>query len=95
MAQLKKMPVDELKIDKAFVLDLATNQDDRVMVKTLVSLAQNLGLTTVAEGVEDLATLEFLTEIGCTKAQGYYMTKALRADELIAWYQNFIRNGLT
>ena len=95
MAQLKKMPVDELKIDKAFVLDLAANQDDRVMVKTLVSLAQNLGLTTVAEGVEDLATLEFLTEIGCTKAQGYYMTKALRADELIAWYQNFIRNGLT
>ncbi|QHJ13308.1 putative signaling protein [Paraglaciecola mesophila] len=95
MAQLKKMPVDELKIDKAFVLDLATNQDDRVMVKTLVSLAQNLGLTTVAEGVEDLATLEFLTEIGCTKAQGYYMTKALRSDELVTWYQNFTRNGLT
>lgn len=94
MAQLKKMPVDELKIDKAFVLALATNQEDRVMVKTLVSLAQNLGLTTVAEGVEDQATLAFLREVGCTKAQGYYMTKALRADELISWYETFTEQEL-
>ena len=94
MAQLKKMPVDELKIDKAFVLDLAQNQEDRVMVKTLVSLAQNLGLTTVAEGVEDLATLEFLREVGCTKAQGYFLTKALPAEALTLWYENFSRNGL-
>ena len=83
MAQLKKMPVDELKIDKAFVLDLATNQDDKVMVKTLVSLAQNLGLQTVAEGVEDQASLEFLAEIGCSKAQGFYLSRPLPVASLI------------
>jgi diguanylate cyclase (GGDEF)-like protein len=89
MAQLKKMPVDELKIDKAFVLDLAHNTDDQIMVKTLVSLAQNLSLKTVAEGVEDLATLEFLREIGCTKAQGFYLSKALPAEQFNAWYEEF------
>ena len=89
MAQLKKMPVHELKIDKAFVLDLAKNQDDQVMVKTLVSLAQNLSLQTVAEGVEDLATLQFLQGINCTKAQGYYMSKALPAEQFAAWYHHF------
>ncbi|WP_235594727.1 putative bifunctional diguanylate cyclase/phosphodiesterase [Paraglaciecola hydrolytica] len=91
MAQLKKMPVHELKIDKAFVLDLANNKDDQIMVKTLVSLAQNLSLQTVAEGVEDLATLEFLQSINCTKAQGYYLSKALPAAQFETWYHNFHR----
>jgi diguanylate cyclase (GGDEF)-like protein len=89
MAQLKKMPVHELKIDKAFVLELANNQDDQIMVKTLVSLAQNLSLQTVAEGVEDLATLQFLQSINCTKAQGYYLSKALPAEQFELWYHNF------
>ncbi len=89
MAQLKKMPVQELKIDKAFVLDLAKNKDDQIMVKTLVSLAQNLSLQTVAEGVEDLATLQFLQSINCTKAQGYYLSKALPAEQFEVWYHNF------
>jgi diguanylate cyclase (GGDEF)-like protein len=86
MAQLKKMPVDELKIDKAFVLDLATNQEDQVMVKTLVTLAQNLGLRTVAEGVEDQEALDFLTHIGCTKAQGYYLSRPLPIDKFNEWH---------
>lgn len=90
MAQLKDMPVDELKIDKAFVLDLASNEADKVMVKTIVSLAQNLSMTTVAEGVEDLATLDYLREIGCTKAQGFYLTKALPAEKFEEWYRDFL-----
>jgi diguanylate cyclase (GGDEF)-like protein len=89
MAKLKKMPVNELKIDKAFVLDLASNKEDQIMVKTLVSLAQNLSLETVAEGVEDKATLDFLAEIGCTKAQGFYLSKALPATEFDLWYKKF------
>lgn len=89
MAQLKKMPVDELKIDKAFVLDLATNQDDQVMVRTLVTLAQNLGLKTVAEGVEDQESLQFLTEIGCSKAQGFYLSRPLPVDKFNQWLNQF------
>lgn len=90
MAQLKKMPVDELKIDKAFVLELAKNEDDQIMVKTLVSLAQNLGLKTVAEGVEDGEALNFLAKIGCTKAQGYYLSKPLPAEDFDQWLDAFI-----
>lgn len=89
MAQLKKMPVQELKIDKAFVLDLAKNEEDQVMVRTLVSLAQNLGLQTVAEGVEDVDALNFLGEIGCTKAQGYYLSRPLPADQFQPWLEKF------
>lgn len=92
MAQLKKMPVDELKIDKAFVLDLAKSEDDKIMVRTLMSLAQNLGLKTVAEGVEDGDTLNFLQEVGCTKAQGFYMSRPLPADKFSEWLVSFDAN---
>lgn len=89
MAQLKKMPVDELKIDKAFVLDLASNKEDQVMVKTLVSLAQNLGLQTVAEGVEDANSLAYLAQIGCTKAQGFYLSRPLPAEKFDQWFNQY------
>lgn len=85
MAQLKKMPVNELKIDKAFVLELAKSEDDKIMVRTLMSLAQNLGLKTVAEGVEDAATLNFLKDIGCTKAQGFHLSRPLPAEQFNEW----------
>jgi len=90
MAQLKKMPVDELKIDMNFVLGLAKNPDDKVMVKTLISLANNLGLTTVAEGVEDEASLDFLSQHGCTKAQGYFISKPLPVTSFNIWYADFL-----
>ncbi|WP_428982877.1 putative bifunctional diguanylate cyclase/phosphodiesterase [Paraglaciecola aquimarina] len=93
MAQLKKMPVHELKIDKAFVLDLASNKEDQVMVKTLISLAANLGLKTVAEGVEDIESLKLLNAFGCTKAQGFYLSKALPADQFNQWYETFNQNS--
>lgn len=91
MEQLKKMPVDELKIDKAFVLDVANNTDDQIMVKTMVSLAQNLSLTTVAEGVEDKESLDFLASIGCTKAQGFYLSKPVPAAQFDEWHENFMQ----
>ncbi len=94
MAMLKKMPVHELKIDKAFVLDLATNQEDQAMVKMLIMLARNLGLSTVAEGVEDAKTLALLSAYGCTKAQGFYLTKALPVDSFNQWYDSFSNEKL-
>lgn len=92
MAQLKKMPVDELKIDKAFVLDLANNEDDQVMVRTLLSLAQNLNLNTVAEGVEDATSLQLLGEMGCTKAQGFYLSRPLSASDFTTWLTEYEDN---
>ncbi|WP_231730952.1 putative bifunctional diguanylate cyclase/phosphodiesterase [Lacimicrobium alkaliphilum] len=89
MAQLKKMPVHELKIDKAFVLDLATNSEDQVMVNTLLGLARHLGLKTVAEGVEDATSLAFLKQAGCHKAQGFYMSKPLPAAQFSDWLKQY------
>lgn len=93
MAQLKKMPVAELKIDKAFVLELASNTDDQVMVKTMISLAENLSLQTVAEGVEDQETLEFLTSNGCTKAQGFYMSRPIPSSKFDQWHEEFLEKN--
>ena len=95
MAQLKKMPVDELKIDKAFVLELATNMDDQIMVKTLISLANNLGLKTVAEGVEDEPSLAILKQNNCTKAQGFYLSKPLPANSFLDWLNQFDQQNMT
>lgn len=94
MAQLKDMPVHELKIDKAFVLNLANNKDDQIMVKTMVSLAQNLSLKTVAEGVEDPQSLAILSDIGCTKAQGFYLSKPLPEVQFNAWLDSFNNDNI-
>ena len=85
MAQLKQMPVCELKIDKAFVQGLASNRDDQVMVRTLITLADNLSLDTVAEGVEDEESLRILREMGCSFAQGYHLSRPVPAADLDTW----------
>jgi EAL domain-containing protein (putative c-di-GMP-specific phosphodiesterase class I) len=87
MAQLKKMPVDEIKIDKAFVLELATNEEDQVMVKTLVALAKNLGLSTVAEGVENEDSVVLLRDMGCSTAQGFHLSRPLPAKDITQWLE--------
>lgn len=85
MAQLKKMPVSELKIDKSFVLDLATNKDDEVIVKSTADLAHNLGLSVVAEGVEDANSLQKLKENKIEFAQGYFIAKPMAPDKFDEW----------
>lgn len=80
LAQLKQLPVHELKIDKSFVQDLATDEEDRTIVRSTIELAHNIGLSVVAEGVEDEATLNQLIEWGCNYMQGYFIAKPL--DEL-------------
>jgi EAL domain-containing protein (putative c-di-GMP-specific phosphodiesterase class I) len=87
MAQLKKMPVNEIKIDKAFVLELATNKEDQVMVKTLIALAKNLGLSTVAEGVENEDSVVLLRNMGCSTAQGFHLSRPLPAKDITPWLE--------
>ncbi|WP_394199823.1 EAL domain-containing protein [Shewanella waksmanii] len=85
LAQLKQLPVDELKIDKSFVQNLMINNDDQIIVESTLQLAHNLGLQVVAEGIENQATLNWLTDRGCEMGQGFYLSKPVSADALISW----------
>jgi diguanylate cyclase (GGDEF)-like protein len=76
-AYLRRLPVRELKIDKAFVLKLAESPEDRTIVRSIVELGHRLGYGVTAEGVEDAAALEFLSAIGCDHAQGYFIGRPL------------------
>jgi diguanylate cyclase (GGDEF)-like protein len=80
MAYLKTLPVDELKVDRSFVQDMATDRNNYVIVESAVGLGHNLGLTIVAEGVEDEATIAALRQIGCDTAQGYHIARPLPPD---------------
>ncbi|QFU22210.1 EAL domain-containing protein [Shewanella eurypsychrophilus] len=85
LAQLKQLPVDELKIDKSFVQNLMVSQDDQIIVNSTLQLAHSLGLRVVAEGIEDEAALAWLTERGCEMGQGYYLSRPTDADNLVQW----------
>jgi diguanylate cyclase (GGDEF)-like protein len=82
LGYLKQLPVDELKIDRSFVISMATDANDATVVRSTIDLARNLGLTVVAEGVETAETLERLKELGCDGAQGYFMGRPAPAEEL-------------
>jgi diguanylate cyclase (GGDEF)-like protein/PAS domain S-box-containing protein len=85
LAHLKQLPVDVLKIDRSFVREMERDRSDQLIVRTTVDLAHNLDLRVVAEGVEDRATGDYLAEIGCDQAQGYYFARPLPADDLTRW----------
>lgn len=87
LAYLKDLPVDQLKIAKSFVLNMHRDPDDATIVKSVIDLGHNLGLQTIAEGVEDLETWQQLTILGCDSAQGYFLAKPLPAADLEAWFQ--------
>jgi EAL domain-containing protein (putative c-di-GMP-specific phosphodiesterase class I) len=82
LAQLKRLPADELKIDRSFVYNLTADTGDEVLVRSTVALGHDLGMSTVAEGVEDLAALALLGELGCDYAQGFVLSPAVPAAEL-------------
>jgi len=85
LAYIRKLPVDEIKIDKSFVLNMNTVSDDAVIVRTLLELARNLDLSVVAEGVEDRETWYMLAGLGCHVAQGYYMSRPVEKETLENW----------
>ncbi|MEI4270128.1 EAL domain-containing protein [Klenkia sp. LSe6-5] len=85
LSQLRQLPIDELKIDKSFVLGMSTSQSEAFIARSIVELAHNLGLRVVAEGVEDEVTRDLLTEMGCDKLQGFLVSRPLPDDRLEAW----------
>ena len=85
LAQLRNLPLHELKIDRQFVTDMATRSDDEMIVRSIVELGHNLGLKLVAEGVEDAASAERLMQSGCESAQGYHFARPIPGAALPAW----------
>lgn len=85
LAYLKRLPVDELKIDKSFVMGMEVGEDDAMIVRSTIDLAHNLGLTVVAEGVENATILERLRALACDEAQGYHISRPVPAQEFLVW----------
>jgi len=85
LAHLKRLPVDEIKIDKSFVTSMTFDVDDAVIVRSTIELGHNMGLNVVAEGVEDARALEMLRQYRCDMVQGFLISCPLPADELTRW----------
>jgi diguanylate cyclase (GGDEF)-like protein/PAS domain S-box-containing protein len=85
LSYLRRLPVKEIKIDRSFVTDLTRNEADQVIVRSIIDLGHNLGLSVVAEGVEDRATMSMLAALGCDLMQGHYLSRPLAEPDLEAW----------
>jgi EAL domain-containing protein (putative c-di-GMP-specific phosphodiesterase class I) len=85
LSYLKRLPVQEVKIDRSFVTELTVNSEDFAIVRSIVDLGTNLGLEIVAEGVEDAPTQELLRSIGCTRLQGWHIGHPMPIGEATAW----------
>jgi diguanylate cyclase (GGDEF)-like protein len=94
LAHLKRLPVDELKIDKSFVMNLRhASPEDILIVRSTIELGHNMGLKVIAEGVEDAEGWRILQELGCDMAQGYYVSPPLPIAEFQEWFRRFARDG--
>ena len=85
LAYIKRLSVSELKIDRTFIKDLITDDDDLAIVLSTIELGHNLGLDVVAEGIEDAATAQRLRELGCTLGQGYFFAAPMDASGFLRW----------
>jgi diguanylate cyclase (GGDEF)-like protein len=85
LAYLQHLQVNELKIDKSFIMDLDTNRDNGFIVRSVIDLGHNLGLEVTAEGVESQASLDTLAVLTCDWAQGYHLSRPLGAEEITRW----------
>lgn len=93
LAHLRRLPVDQVKIDKSFVLGMGTETGDAAVVRAIVEMGHTLGLTVVAEGVEDGTVRAKLAEMGCDVAQGYLVSRPLSAGHLDQWLEALVREG--
>ncbi|MEX0984717.1 MAG: EAL domain-containing protein [Actinomycetota bacterium] len=85
LSYLKRLPIEEIKIDRSFVMQMHVDANDFMIVRATVELGRNLGLRVVAEGVEDLDTFDRLAEFGCDEAQGFYISRPIPVDEFTLW----------
>jgi predicted signal transduction protein with EAL and GGDEF domain len=85
LSYLKQLPVHEVKIDRSFVIGLASSAEDHAIVRSIINLGTNLGLDVVAEGVEDQETYDVLASMGCTKVQGWHVARPMPIHEATEW----------
>ena len=90
LAYLQRLPLDELKIDKSFVLAMTTDDSARAIVRAIIDLAHTLGLSVVAEGVEDEQTRQVLVGFGCDVMQGYLLSRPLAPPSVAAWLEGHV-----
>ncbi|MDB5959273.1 MAG: hypothetical protein JWP59_567 [Massilia sp.] len=90
LAYLKRLPVDELKIDKSFVLNMENDIGDTKIVRSTIDLGHNMGLRVVAEGIESEAVWRLLAALGCDQGQGYFMSRPIPGDKLAAWIAGWV-----
>jgi diguanylate cyclase (GGDEF)-like protein len=88
LAYLRKLPVDEVKIDRSFVFRMTSDDTDARLVRSIIDLANNLGLRVVAEGVEDEETWTALTQLGCDVVQGFLLSRPVPPEELLTWLRH-------
>ena len=89
LAYLDRLPVNKIKIDRAFILNLGSSKKSDSIVEAIIGLAHNLELTVVAEGVEEEGTVDLLRQMGCDEVQGYVFARPAPADETAAWIAEF------
>jgi EAL domain-containing protein (putative c-di-GMP-specific phosphodiesterase class I) len=89
LAQLRNIPLHELKIDKSFVTAISTDERNEAIVKTTVKLAHSMQLRVVAEGVEDIESMRRVSAMGCAQAQGYFLSKPIAAAAMRAWLDTY------
>jgi diguanylate cyclase (GGDEF)-like protein len=89
LAYLKRLPVDELKIDKSFVMNMESDLQDAKIVHSTVDLAHNLGLTVVAEGVESAKSWKLLAGLSCDEVQGFFIAKPMPSHQFAQWVHNW------
>ena len=85
LAYLQRLPVDDIKVDRSFVINMLKNSSDEAIVRSTIELAHSLGLKAIAEGVEDEATLDRLRQLGCDQAQGYHVGRPMPLPQLMEW----------
>lgn len=86
LAYLKQLPVSEIKIDKSFVMDMESDTNNAAIVRATIAMARDLGLSVIAEGVENSRTQEMLQDLGCDRAQGYYYSAPVAQARFEGWY---------
>lgn len=89
LAYLKRLPLDTLKIDKAFIHDLTLDDDDAAITNTIIAMAHSLGLSVVAEGVETAAQLQHLAQAGCDEIQGYWLARPMTETDCLHFLHDF------
>jgi len=89
LVYLRQLPIDAIKIDIMFVRNMCANEQDEMIVKSIINMAKNLSFTVVAEGAEDEQTLEKLKDMDCDQVQGFYISKPVTAHEFFEFCENW------